>query len=72
MVFQRARQPLLRALNWPNFDGDRLARVKAVMWRQAQAMVNQAGPGDFTPPPLAGGGKGEGAVPGAQLPPPND
>jgi AcrR family transcriptional regulator len=72
MVFQRARQTSLRALDWSDFEGERLARVKAVMWRQAQAMVNQAGSGGSTPPPLAGGGKGEGAVPGAQLPPPRD
>jgi TetR/AcrR family transcriptional regulator, regulator of cefoperazone and chloramphenicol sensitivity len=60
MVFQRARRTSLRALGWPDFEGDRLAQVKAVMWRQAQAMVNRAGSGDSTPPPLAGGGWGRG------------
>ncbi len=60
MVLQRARQTSLRALDWLDFDGDRLVRIKAVMWRQAQAMMSQAGPGDFTPPPLAGGGRGRG------------
>jgi AcrR family transcriptional regulator len=43
MVFQRARQVSLRALDWPDFEGERLARVKALMWQQAQAMLGLEG-----------------------------
>jgi hypothetical protein len=43
MMFQRARQVSLRALNWPDFEGERLARIKALMWRQAQAMLELEG-----------------------------
>ena len=39
MMFQRARQTSLRALRWPDFEAERLAKVKALMWRQAQTMV---------------------------------
>jgi AcrR family transcriptional regulator len=39
MVFQRARQTSLRALRWPDFEGERLAKVKALMWQQARTMV---------------------------------
>ena len=39
MVFQRARQTSLRALRWPDFEGERLAKVKAMMWQQASIMV---------------------------------
>lgn len=45
MMFQRARQVSLRALDWPDFEGERLARIKALMWRQAQAMLELAGEG---------------------------
>jgi AcrR family transcriptional regulator len=39
MVFQRAREVSLRALHWPDFEGERLARVKALVWQQAQTVV---------------------------------
>jgi AcrR family transcriptional regulator len=39
MVFQRAREVSLRALHWPDFEGERLVRVKALVWQQAQTVV---------------------------------
>lgn len=59
MVFQRARHTSLRALRWPDFEGERLTRVKALMWQQGRAMLEregQAGTEGNSPPPLAGGG----------------
>jgi AcrR family transcriptional regulator len=44
MVFQRAREPSLRALRWPDFEGKRLGRIKALVWREAQAMLE---PGEW-------------------------
>jgi TetR/AcrR family transcriptional regulator, regulator of cefoperazone and chloramphenicol sensitivity len=41
MVFQRAREPSLRALRWPDFEGERLARIKALVWREALAMLER-------------------------------
>jgi TetR/AcrR family transcriptional regulator, regulator of cefoperazone and chloramphenicol sensitivity len=41
MVFQRAREPSLRVLRWPDFEGERLARIKALVWREALAMLEQ-------------------------------
>jgi hypothetical protein len=35
MVFRRARATALLALGWPDFSGDRLALIKAVLWDQA-------------------------------------
>ena len=35
MVFRRARGAALLALGWPDFAGDRLALIKAVLWDQA-------------------------------------
>ncbi len=35
MVFRRARGAALLALGWPDFTGDRLALIKAVLWEQA-------------------------------------
>jgi hypothetical protein len=37
MVFQRAREGALRALGWPDFEAERLAAVKRVIWDQARA-----------------------------------
>jgi AcrR family transcriptional regulator len=39
MVFQRAREVSLRALHWPDFEGERLVRVKALVWQQAKTVV---------------------------------
>jgi AcrR family transcriptional regulator len=44
MVFQRARETSLRALGWPDYQGERLARVKALMWQQAQALLDTPRP----------------------------
>jgi TetR/AcrR family transcriptional regulator, regulator of cefoperazone and chloramphenicol sensitivity len=41
MVFQRAREVSLRTLHWPDFEGDRLVRVKALVWQQALTVVGQ-------------------------------
>jgi TetR/AcrR family transcriptional regulator, regulator of cefoperazone and chloramphenicol sensitivity len=35
MVFRRARGTALFALDWPDFAGERLAKIKAVLWDQA-------------------------------------
>lgn len=35
VVFRRARGAALLALGWPDFSGDRLALIKAVLWDQA-------------------------------------
>lgn len=35
MVFRRARGAALLALDWPDFAGERLALIKAVLWDQA-------------------------------------
>ena len=35
MLFRRARGTALVALGWPDFSGDRLTRIKAVLWDQA-------------------------------------
>jgi TetR/AcrR family transcriptional regulator, regulator of cefoperazone and chloramphenicol sensitivity len=35
MLFRRARGAALFALGWPDFSGDRLASIKAVLWDQA-------------------------------------
>jgi len=35
VVFRRARGAALLALRWPDFSGDRLARIKTVLWDQA-------------------------------------
>jgi len=35
VVFRRARGAALLALGWPDFAGDRLALIKAVLWDQA-------------------------------------
>ena len=35
MLFRRARGTALVALDWPDFSGDRLTRIKAVLWDQA-------------------------------------
>jgi AcrR family transcriptional regulator len=35
MLFRRARGTALLALGWPDFSGDRLTRIKAVLWDQA-------------------------------------
>jgi AcrR family transcriptional regulator len=35
MVFRRARGAALHALDWPDFAGERLAMIKAVLWDQA-------------------------------------
>jgi len=48
MVFQRAREVSLRALRWPDFEGERLMRVKALVWQQALAVV---GEGPLPPAP---------------------
>lgn len=45
VVFHRARQVSLRALGWPDYEGERLTRVKALMWQQAQAMLKLEGQG---------------------------
>jgi AcrR family transcriptional regulator len=45
MMFQRGRQVSLRVLDWPDFEGERLARIKALMWQQARAMLELAGQG---------------------------
>lgn len=42
MVFQRARETSLRALGWPDYQDERLTRIKALMWQQAQALVESA------------------------------
>jgi AcrR family transcriptional regulator len=39
MVFQRAREGALRALGWPDFEAERLAAVKLVIWEQARAGI---------------------------------
>ena len=41
MVFQRAREPSLRALRWPDFEGQRLVRIKGLVWREALAMLDR-------------------------------
>src|SRR5277367_3325782 len=35
MVFRRARGAALLALSWPDFSGNRLTQIKAVLWDQA-------------------------------------
>lgn len=35
MIFRRARGAALFALGWPDFSGERLASIKAVLWDQA-------------------------------------
>jgi len=45
MMFQRARHTSLRVLRWPDFEGERLTRIKSLMWQQAQAMIALVGRG---------------------------
>ncbi len=52
MVFRRARGATLRALGWPDFSGDRLARIKAVLWDQALGAIGlRPDPPDIAPRP---------------------
>lgn len=44
MVFQRARETSLRALGWPDYQGERLACIKALMWQQAEALIESPRP----------------------------
>jgi AcrR family transcriptional regulator len=47
MVLQRARGASLRALDWPDFAGERLAQVKRVIWTQALGVVARVPPPDW-------------------------
>jgi TetR/AcrR family transcriptional regulator, regulator of cefoperazone and chloramphenicol sensitivity len=43
MVFQRAREGALRALGWPDFEAERLAAVKRVIWAQVLGGLREDG-----------------------------
>ncbi|HTI83716.1 MAG TPA: CerR family C-terminal domain-containing protein [Acetobacteraceae bacterium] len=58
MLFQRAREVALRTLHWPDFEGERLVRVKALVRQQAQTMVGKEGPGGRERALPAASGKG--------------
>jgi AcrR family transcriptional regulator len=46
MVFQRAREGALRALNWPDFEAERLAAIKRVIWAQVCAALDRQNDAD--------------------------
>jgi AcrR family transcriptional regulator len=43
ILFRRMRPLALRALGWPDFADDRIALVRAVLWRQIEATLTQRG-----------------------------
>jgi len=39
LFFVRARRAALRLLGWPDFEGERLAQIKEILWRQTEASL---------------------------------
>ncbi|HVB88802.1 MAG TPA: CerR family C-terminal domain-containing protein [Beijerinckiaceae bacterium] len=42
LFFVRAREAALRLLGWPDFEGDRLAQIKQILWTQTEAALTRA------------------------------
>src|SRR5580692_5532170 len=51
VIFRRARGVALLALGWPDFSGDRLTQIKAVLWDQALGALGlRPDPPNVAPP----------------------